>query len=192
MSDPTAINIKFNPTIQRMKGTTVHGRMAFDVPFISEIAHNLWQGGCEDGLILPDFIQHLVSLYPWESHKIRHDLDSVLLVRMYDSEDQTFEQTEELARWVNLCRTTGPVLVHCQAGLNRSSLVAARALMLDGMSAEMRYASYVRSGRRLASETGPSRSICGRAALTHPSRTVPRRAPDRRLMGPPRTRALPT
>jgi hypothetical protein len=37
--------------------------------------------------------------------------------------------------WVNLCRTTGPVLVHCQAGLNRSSLVAARALMLDGRTA---------------------------------------------------------
>ena len=67
---------------------------------------------------------------------IQHDLDSVLLVRMYDSEDQTFEQIEELARWVNLCRTTGPMLVHCQAGLNRSSLVAARALMLDGMSAD--------------------------------------------------------
>lgn len=136
MSDPTAINIRFDPTIQRMKGTTVHGRMAFDVPFVSKIAHNLWQGGCEDGLILPNFIRHLVSLYPWESYKIRHDLDSVLLVRMYDSEDQTFEQIEELARWVNLCRTTGPVLVHCQAGLNRSSLVAARALMLDGMSAD--------------------------------------------------------
>jgi protein-tyrosine phosphatase len=136
MSDPTAFNIKFDPTIQRMKGTTVHGRIAFDVPFISEIAHNLWQGGCEDGLILPDFIQHVVSLYPWESYKIRHDLDSVLLVRMYDSEDQTFEQIDELARWVNLCRTTGPVLVHCQAGLNRSGLVAARALMLDGMSAD--------------------------------------------------------
>ena len=69
MSDPTAFNIKFDPTIQRMKGTTVHGRIAFDVPFISEIAHNLWQGGCEDGLILPDFIQHVVSLYPWESYQ---------------------------------------------------------------------------------------------------------------------------
>ena len=77
-----------------------------------------------------------MSLYPWESYRVRHELDSVLLVRMFDSVDQTFEQIEELARWVNLCRSTGPVLVHCQAGLNRSSLVAARALMLEGMSAE--------------------------------------------------------
>jgi len=55
---------------------------------------------------------------------------------MYDSEEQTFEQIEALARWVNVCRTTGPVLGHCQAGLNRSSLVAARALMFEGMSAD--------------------------------------------------------
>jgi protein-tyrosine phosphatase len=136
MTDPTAIQIDFNPTVQRMKGVTVHGNAAFDVPLISEIAPNLWQGGCEDGLILPDFIKHLVSLYPWESYTVRHELDSALLVRMYDSAEQTFEQIEQLARWVNLCRTTGPVLVHCQAGLNRSSLVAARALILQGMSAD--------------------------------------------------------
>ena len=136
MTDPTAIKIDFNPTVQRIKGVTLHGSAAFDVPLISEIAPNLWQGGCEDGLILPDFIKHLVSLYPWESYTVRHELDSALLVRMYDSADQTFEQIEQLARWVNLCRTTGPVLVHCQAGLNRSSLVAARALILEGMSAD--------------------------------------------------------
>ena len=105
MTDPTAFKIDFNPTVQRMKGVTLHGSAAFDVPLISEIAPNLWQGGCEDGLILPDFIRHLVSLYPWESYTVRHQLDSALLVRMYDSDDQTFEQIEELARWVNLCRT---------------------------------------------------------------------------------------
>jgi protein-tyrosine phosphatase len=135
MSDPTTIKIDFDSTAQRMTGVTVHGSVTFDVPIISQIAPNLWQGGCEDGQILPDFIKHLVSLYPWESYRVRHELDSVLRVRMYDSQDQTFEQIEELARWVNLCRKTGPVLVHCQAGLNRSSLVTARALMLEGKSA---------------------------------------------------------
>lgn len=145
MDDPTAISIDFDPTVQRMKGVTVHGAMAFDVPYISEIAPNLWQGGCQQGLLLPRTIQHLVSLYPWEGYRVAHELDSVLVVRMYDSEDQTFEQIEEIARWVNLCRTTGPVLVHCQAGLNRSSLVAARALMLDGMTAEDRAGEAVTS-----------------------------------------------
>jgi len=37
---------------------------------------------------------------------------------------------------VNACREDGPTLVHCQAGLNRSSLVAARALVLGGMTAD--------------------------------------------------------
>jgi Dual specificity phosphatase, catalytic domain len=135
MVDPTAIEIDFDPTVQRMKGVTVHGGMPFDVPIISEIGPNLWQGGCRDGLILPGFVRHLVSLYLWEHYRVQHELDSVLIVRMYDSQEQTFEQIEVLARWVNVCRTTGPVLVHCQAGLNRSSLVAARALMFEGTSA---------------------------------------------------------
>ena len=44
MVDPTAIEIDFDPTVQRMKGVTVHGGMPFDVPIISEIGPNLWQG----------------------------------------------------------------------------------------------------------------------------------------------------
>lgn len=39
-----------------------------------------------------------------------------------------------LAGSVNLARTVGPTLVHCQAGLNRSGLVTALALILDGMT----------------------------------------------------------
>ena len=115
-----------------MSGVAVHGNTRFDVPYISEIAPNLWQGGCEDGLILPDFISHIVSLYPWEQYRILHDMRSRVEVQMYDSTDQGFAQVDALAQWVNVCRQTGPVLVHCQAGLNRSSLVAARALILEG------------------------------------------------------------
>lgn len=130
--DPTRIDINTDPTTKRMRGTAVHGMTPFDVPYISEIAHNLWQGGCKNGLVLPDHIKHVVSLYPWESYVVQHDLDSKLSVRMYDSEDQVTNQVDVLALWINLCRDSGPVLVHCQAGLNRSSLVVARALYLDG------------------------------------------------------------
>jgi protein-tyrosine phosphatase len=136
IGDPTGIKIDFDPTVQRMRGVARHGNTPFDVPFISEIASNLWQGGCQDGLMLPKFIRHVVSLYPWEQYKVQHELESNLWVRMYDSEDQMFGQVELLARWVNQCRETGPVLVHCQAGLNRSSLVAAKALILSGKSPE--------------------------------------------------------
>lgn len=134
-ADPTRIDLRTDPTTQRMSGIAVHGHTPFDVPFISQIEGNLWQGGCEDGLVLPDFIKHLVSLYPWEKYKVRHELTSALTVRMYDSMDQTFEQLDAIARWVKNCADDAPTLVHCQAGLNRSGLVAARVLMLNGYEA---------------------------------------------------------
>ncbi|WP_137723727.1 protein-tyrosine phosphatase family protein [Prescottella subtropica] len=130
--DPTAIDIRLDPLRQHLVGITAHGHLPFDVPVISEVAHNLWQGGCRDGLILPGFVRHLVSLYPWEQYEIRHAVDSEMYVRMYDSPEQGFEQVDALAAWVDVCRETGPVLVHCQVGLNRSSLVAARAMVLSG------------------------------------------------------------
>lgn len=133
--DPTAIPIEFDPTKQRMVGVARHGLTPFDVPYISEIAPNLWQGGCQNGLILPEFIDYVVSLYPWEKYTINHKAERTE-VEMFDSLEQSTEQVDELARLVNKLRAKGTVLVHCQAGLNRSSLIAARALILDGMTAD--------------------------------------------------------
>lgn len=133
MSDPTRISLTCDPRQERMRGIATHGYTPFDVPFISPIAPNLWQGGCEDGFNLPEEIIHLVSLYPWERYYTHPKVVSELYVRMYDSTEQGFEQVNEIARYVNERRKTGPVLVHCQAGLNRSSLIAARALIFEGM-----------------------------------------------------------
>jgi hypothetical protein len=135
-ADPTRIAIDVDPRSQRMVGVSAHGLKPFDVPFMSEIVPDLWLGGCEDGLILPDFIEHLVSLYPWESYTVNHELESSLEVRMYDSLDQVFHRVDGIATWVNACRESGSTLVHCQAGLNRSSLVVVRALVLDGMDVD--------------------------------------------------------
>jgi protein-tyrosine phosphatase len=131
--DPSWIPLAVDPTQQRMVGIAAHGNTPFDVPFISEIAPNLWQGGCQNGLVLPPTIEHLISLYPWETYTVTHELNSSTVVRMYDSLDQGMGQVTALAAWVNACAEDGPTLVHCQAGLNRSSLVVARALMLRGL-----------------------------------------------------------
>jgi protein-tyrosine phosphatase len=135
--DPTAFAIDFDPTQQRMRGIAQHGHTPFDVPFISQITENLWQGGCENGLVLPETIDYVISLYPWERYKANHELKGQLYVKMYDSIDQTTEEVEELAVRALEWMQDGTLLVHCQAGLNRSSLLAARILMLgEGMTAD--------------------------------------------------------
>lgn len=133
MHDPTAILLDIDPRVQRMRGTAAHGNTPFDVPYISEIAENFWVGGCTNGLRLPSFVEHLISLYPWESYDAVHEIKSMLAVVMYDADNEPdTEQVFAVARWVNACRAAGPTLLHCQAGLNRSNLVAAAALIIDG------------------------------------------------------------
>jgi protein-tyrosine phosphatase len=137
-NDPTKIELRLDPEQERMVGTAIHGNTPFDVPYISKIASNLWQGGCQNGLVLPDYIDVVFSLYPWEKYTIDRADVGRIEVEMYDSVDQGFEQVDDLAKAINLYRSAGlNVLVHCQAGLNRSSLVAARVLMLgDGATAD--------------------------------------------------------
>lgn len=121
---------------QPFSGVAAHGNTPFSMMLISKITDDLYQGGCFGGLALPQEIEHVVSLYKWERYRLHPNVKSFLEVTMYDASNQGFEQVEEIARWVNARRQEGPVLVHCQAGLNRSSLIAGRALMLGGLTAD--------------------------------------------------------
>jgi protein-tyrosine phosphatase len=125
-----------DPVTLRMSEVPARGFTAPDVPFMSEIIPGLWQGGCADGLVLPEFIAHVVSLSRRRSYLIGHETASTLAFKMTDSEGQEMGMVDAVAGWVNQCRASGPVLVHCWAGLNRSGLVTARALMLGGMTAD--------------------------------------------------------
>ena len=120
-----------------IEGFAVHGDTPFSMPLVSHIVGNLWTGGCRDGVVLPDEFRYVVSLYPWERYELAPGTERVE-VAMYDAADDLGdgEQLYELAELVNDWRAQARTLVHCQAGLNRSSLVAGLALVVDGMPPE--------------------------------------------------------
>jgi hypothetical protein len=104
----------------------------FSAPLISHVEGNLYVGGCINGVRLDDDFAHVVSLYKWERYALGPDTKRVE-VEMYDAgEIPDVGQLNELADHVNTSLGEGKTLVHCQAGLNRSNLVAALALIKAG------------------------------------------------------------
>ena len=155
MSDPEAVVLR-DPRVARLQDVTAHGDIAFDVPFMSQIAEDLWQGGCAEGLALPADIDHVLSLYTAERYVVQHRLRSQLSVVMEDDLGELdSEQVVAIAAWVNNCLRTGPTLVHCQAGLNRSGLIIATSLMLKGIDAQAAIA-LLRARRSPAALCNPS------------------------------------
>lgn len=107
----------------------------FSAPLISQIDGNLYMGGCRNGVSLGDEFDYVISLYPWESYRIGENTKR-WEIEMYDAgEIPDPTQLLKIARHVCKCVNHGKTLVHCQAGLNRSGLVSALALILSGHSA---------------------------------------------------------
>lgn len=115
-----------------------NGNGYFRCRLITHVEDNLWQGGCRTGIVLPDNFKYVVSLYQWEKYTlpegcIRQE------VEMYDAGFvPEVAQLNALANIVNdyRDREDGDVLVHCQAGLNRSGLVTALSLVKRGYTPE--------------------------------------------------------
>jgi protein-tyrosine phosphatase len=123
-----------DPRVLPMNMTVTYGSFTgeVDAPWISEIAPNLWQGGVLPGLVLPDIFDYHLSLFSEDRYEILHPLRDALAVPMIDAVDEDLGGVPALAAWVNERRAEGPVLVQCQAGLNRSGVVVGAALVAAG------------------------------------------------------------
>lgn len=108
-----------------------------NMPLISHIEDNLYVGGCINDVDLGEFFTHVFSLYKWERYALGVKTKLVEYT-MYDDprkievkdDDENFYDIADVAQQVvDALNEGGNVLVHCQAGINRSNLTAALALM---------------------------------------------------------------
>lgn len=111
----------------------------FSVPLVSHIEGNLYMGGCLHSVRLGDDFSFAVSLYEGEAYTLGPN--TARLVDVFHDSSHAItpnfaRRMHDLAKIVNAMRAYGKTLVHCQAGLNRSGLVCALALMQEGRSAE--------------------------------------------------------
>jgi protein-tyrosine phosphatase len=118
------------------RGNSRHGYLDVNVPYISHVYGPFWQGGVEQGVVLPDHFKFVVSLYSLEKYDIRHRLLQHKSYRMNDSVYQSLEKVDEIARKAFEFGQEGDTLIHCQAGLNRSGLVMSRVLQMSGLTPE--------------------------------------------------------
>jgi protein tyrosine phosphatase len=122
---------------QEIEGFTEKNReTCYGMPLISHIMGNLWMGGCIDDTILPKEFDYVLSLYPWEKYLL-HETTIRAEIALYDrAELPDLPSLFSAAGYVLGAIQKGPTLVHCQAGLNRSGLVVALAMILSGTDPE--------------------------------------------------------
>jgi len=91
-------------------------------------------GGCSNMKELPQDFAHVVSLYPWERYRVGPQTE-LHEFEMYDAAKMPKDEwLHWLADQVVAWQKDGKVLVHCQAGLNRSGLITALTLIHEGMT----------------------------------------------------------
>lgn len=122
-----------DPLNHWVNGSAIHGGQ-FAMPIITHVRDNFYQGGFVEGIDLGDTFDTIVSLYPWEKYPAN---GKTYQYEMYDGGEVDADTIERAAAMALAALDRGEkVLVHCQAGLNRSGVVAARVLMRQGMSAD--------------------------------------------------------
>lgn len=122
-------NLKADLVSEPIQGYLPDGRF-IDIPLISHVTDNLYVGGHADGVDLGDFFSHIFSLYVWGAPYASHTDTVHGSVEMFDSPTEDTDKVEHIVNEVvEALEKGGNVLVHCQAGINRSNITAALALM---------------------------------------------------------------
>lgn len=106
------------------------GGVYVNMPLISHIKDNLYVGGHSGSADLGDFFSHVFSLYVWADRYRTGEGTRHTSFQMLDNINVDVEMVESASDLViEALNEGGNVLVHCQAGMNRSNLVATRVLM---------------------------------------------------------------
>lgn len=119
--DPTYVPVAMNdgdsldPFKVRFTGITNHGHIPIDTPYITHITDNLYVGGTDPYLMLPEFIKHEVSMYRWEEYDMVHPLKSRLIIEMLDTTQVALDKGQifEISDWLANRLKEGPSLCRC-------------------------------------------------------------------------------
>lgn len=116
---------------QHIEGFTREGNIQFSCPLFSQISENLWMGGCPRG-DAPQF-DTIIDLYDLEPYHVHPNQVRVSCKMLDGHAVPDPDLLQRLLAHIAVGTVTGPTLVHCQAGLNRSGLLTTLFLVAGGM-----------------------------------------------------------
>lgn len=151
------------------------GMAPIDTALFSQILDDkVWTGGsvAEWGRPMTPYFRHILNFYPWVEYDVPPGVN-YKEIRMTDGRTIDRSMLEEAAAFIdNAYSQEGPILIHCQAGINRSNFALAYWLVTrKGWSADEAIEK-IRQGRGPAALCNPTFVDFLRNNLPWSSRTM--------------------